>query len=161
MVALALAAPLAACGSRCLVTTTGAVTSELKCRATATKGERTGSTALAVVVKGYTYDVFRFTADLGPGAPGLATYDRARGGTARTEFGDCKDAAGCFFQVSGPKPSTAAARAEVGSFSLRLTRVSEANIGEAGTTYPVSGTADLTLLPSVGNGEPVQVHAQF
>ena len=83
---LALALPLAACGPRCLVTTTGAVTSELKCKATATKSEVTGATALEVVVKGATYDVFHFTADLGLGTPPVTTFDKLRGGTARTEF---------------------------------------------------------------------------
>jgi hypothetical protein len=158
---LALAAPLAGCGSRCLVTTTGSVTSELKCTATAVRSPVTGATALSVVVKGHTYDVFRFTADLGLGTPPLTTYDKARGGTARTEFGDCKDPAGCFFQVMGPRLLQKPTRAEVGKFSVTLTKVGAPVTTEAATSFPVSGTADLTLMPTVGNADPVLVHVKF
>ena len=158
---LALALPLAACGPRCLVTTTGAVTSELKCKATATKSGFTGATALHVVVKGATYDVFHFTADLGLGTPPVAIYDKLRGGTARTEFGDCKDQAGCFFQVFGPRLLKAPTRTEVGTFSVELTKVSAAQTGSKVTTFAVTGTADLTLEATVGNAGPVAVHIQF
>jgi hypothetical protein len=155
-----LAVALAACGGNpCLVTTTGAASSSMKCSVAATRSAQGVHTVVITVPgakAGTTY--FSFKLDLGQAAPTAITYTKDNTSRSGTGFGDCSDGAGCFIQFFNQKNSTGEPLPDIGTFSVALTAVEG---GADAAAWTVSGSAEMTMVPSLGNGAGASAKVTF